>query len=174
MDIEWEELQAAILSRDPERLHYLDRETGEVVSVSGSGEPDGAEGEDSDDAEDQERLRGEIENDPDRFVEIEPVPHSDRVEWMAAYAQTVGDPGLCAQLRRALEGHQPEREFDRLLRAQPEWRARWIGFHDARAQEVIDGWVEENDVESDTPPPWKLKPARRKPKKKRKLSQEQA
>lgn len=174
MDVEWEDLQAAFLSTRTDQEHYLDRETGEVVSLSESegdeddveeneeGEEDaGGAGEDEEDT-----LRAELENDPDRFVEIAPVPMSDLSEWMNAFIQTVKSKDLIKQLTESMNGYHPDRDFDRNLRKFPAERGRWLGFLESQVQEIIEGWIEENDIESETPPPWKVKASRRRPSKK--------
>jgi hypothetical protein len=177
VDVEWEDLQLAFLSTRTDEEYYLDRETGEVVSFSEEdedGEEEEAE-EEEDEAEDEgaaaddgdaeEKLRLEFENDPDRFVEVTPVATADRVEWMTAFTATVKVKELVKELTRAANGDRPERDFDRLLRKIPAERGRWLGFLEAQVQEIIEGWIEENDIESETPPPWKPKAPRRRPKK---------
>lgn len=165
MDIDWEELQATFLSTRRDREYLLDREQGEVVSLpeTEDGEEDGGEEVERDEGE--ENLRLEMENDPDRFVEISPIPISDQIEWMSAFLQTMKEKDLAKELTQALNSAQPEKSFDRILRKKPTERARWLGFFEAQVQEIIDGWIEENDVESDTPPPWKVKAPRHRPKK---------
>jgi len=170
VDIDWDDLQAAFLSMRADREYYLDRETGEVLSIS---EDDEDEAEADDDGEeegeegcDEEGLREEIESDPDRYVLLSPVPLPDLVEWMNSFILTVKGKELTAPLQKAANGQQPDREFDRALRKNPTERLRWIGFLEMQVQEIIDGWVEENDLESDTPAPWKVKAPRRRPPKK--------
>ena len=165
MDIEWEDLQAAFLSTRTDREFYLDRETGEVVSLSDSEdeEEDRDEEDEAVEENEEETLREEMESDPDRFILVTPVSISDLVEWMLTFVHTVTVKDLANQLLQAQNGHHPDREFDRVLRQNPAERALWIGFLETQVQEIIDGWTEENDVESDTPPPWKQKVARRRP-----------
>ena len=170
MDVEWEDLQAAFLSTRTDQEHYLDRESGEVVSLSETEdegdevEEDGEEEGDEDEGE--EALRAEFENDPDRFVEITPVPMSDLAEWMNAFIQTVKQKELVKVLTESMNGYHPDRDFDRNLRKFPAERGRWLGFLESQVQEIIEGWIEENDVESESPPPWKVKAPRRRPSKK--------
>jgi len=172
VDVEWEDLQAAFLSTRTDKEYYLDRETGEVVSFNESDDDDEGDeaegGEDTGDGGDEveEALRLEFENDPDRFVEISPVAMPDLAEWMNAFILTVKVKDLAAKLPEAVNGHHPDRDFDRMLRKHPIERARWIGFLETQVQEIIAGWVEENDVESETPPPWKPKAGRLRPPKK--------
>jgi len=163
VEVEWEDLQEAFLSTRMDREYFLDRETGEVVSLAGSDEDLEEREEES---EDEENLRAEFENDPDRFVEVTPFPASDRLEWMTSFIQTVKVKDLHARLPEALNSNNPEREFDRILRNHPAERGRWISFMESQAQEIIEGWLEENDIESDTPPPWRPR-LRRRPSKKR-------
>jgi hypothetical protein len=167
VDIDWDDLQAAFLSMRTDREYYLDRETGEVLSISEDDEgEDEPEAEDGEEGADEECLREEIDSDPDRYVLLSPVPISDLVEWMNSFIQTVKGKELTAPLQKAANSHQPDREFDRALRKNPIERLRWIGFLETQVQETIDGWIEENDLESDTPPPWKVKAVRRRPPKK--------
>jgi hypothetical protein len=172
VDVEWEDLLAAFLSTRTNEESYLDRETGEVISLSesededeGDREGDGVEGDGFAGGE-EENIREEMENDPDRFILVSPVPQNDRVEWMGAFVQTVKAKELSRQLLQAARSHNPEREFERVLRKDLPERARWIGFLESQVQEIIEGWIEENDVESEMPPPWKLKVPRRRASKK--------
>jgi hypothetical protein len=176
VDVEWEYLQAAFLSTRTDREYYLDRETGEVVEFTegddedleeeeGAEEGEGDSEEDDEGDDEEEDLRAEFENDPDRFVEISPVPMADLNEWMSAFAATVKVKELVKQLVAAANGDHPDREFDRILRRVPAERGRWLGFLETQVQEIVDGWIEENDIESETPPPWK-KATRRRPSKK--------
>ncbi len=165
MDVEWEDLQAAFLSTRSDREFFLDRETGEVVSLAATDDDEEENEEES--SEDEENIRLEFENDPDRFAEITPIAISDRLEWMNSFIPTVKVQELQDQLPQALSGLRPDRDFDRILRKYPAERGRWIVFMENQAQEIIDGWIEENDIESDTPPPWKPKGRRRPPKKPR-------
>jgi len=171
VDIDWDDLQAAFLSMRTDREYYLDRETGEVLSISedddGEEEPEEDDENDGDEeGSDEEGLREEIDSDPDRYVLLSPVPLSDLVEWMNSFILSVKGKDLTAPLQKAANGHQPDREFERALRKNPTERLRWIGFLETQVQEIIDGWIEENDLESDTPPPWKVKVVRRRPPKK--------
>ncbi len=171
MDIDWDDLQAAFLSTRTDREYYLDRDTGEVLSISEEkGADDGSEADeeegDGEDPSEEESLREEIESDPDRYVLVSPVQISDLVEWMSTFVQTVKGKDLTGPLHQAANGHHPDREFDRVLRKVPTERLRWIGFLETQVQEIIDGWVEENDLESDSPAPWKVKVVRRRPPKK--------
>jgi len=174
VDIEWEDLQQAFLSTRTDREYYLDRDSGEVISISESEdeEDEGFEAGNEQDGEedagesDEERLREEMESEPDRFCQITPVPMSDRVEWMASFTQTVKVKELLGPLNKAVNGEHPDRDFDRALRKDPAERARWLGFLEGQVQEIIEGWTEENDIESETPPPWKVKVVRRRSQKK--------
>jgi hypothetical protein len=173
VDVEWEDLQAAFLSTRTDREYFLDRESGEVVSLSESEDEDleeeeeeeAEEGEEEGDQE-EEDLRAEFENDPDRFVEISPIPLGDLVEWMNGFIITVKSKDFAKSLAGAVNGHHPDRDFDRVLRKVPAERGRWLGFLESQVQEIIDGWIEENDIESETPPPWKPKTVRRRSSKK--------
>jgi len=88
------------------------------------------------------------------------------VLWTAPGRGTRNVPACAQDASRVANGQQPDREFDRALRKNPTERLRWIGFLETQVQEIIDGWVEENDLESDTPAPWKVKAPRRRPPKK--------
>ncbi len=170
MDVEWEDLQSAFLSTRTDREYFLDRETGEVVSLTEDEDDEDDEEEDEEEEyedgnDEEENLRLEIDNDPDRFVEISPVPLGDLVEWMNSFVPTVKLKDLTTQLTQAAAGHHPDRDFDRVLRKNPAERGRWLGFLEAQVSEIIEGWIEENDIESETPPLWRPKTARRRPKK---------
>lgn len=156
MEIDWEDLQAVFLSKRTDREYYLDRDSGEVVSLA-----EGADQEDGGEAD--EALREEMEEDSDRFVQITPLSLAAQAEWMTAFVQTVKEKQLAARLLAAAGTRRPDWEFDRVLVKDLGERARWIRYLDIRVQEVIDGWLEENDVETDAPPPWRQKLVKRRP-----------
>lgn len=163
--------------------YYLDLATGKVVSVTDGAferlerlyEEDGApEGQEPTppaellaraDLMDWEGDAGELElaaavEDRERY---RPVPISEaRTDWsdMADYATTVEDPGLRAQLQRALDGPRPFRRFKDVLAGDRRTEQRWFAWRNARLRQLpgahlsVEGVRARDPVELRRPALW--------------------
>ncbi|MBI4583973.1 MAG: hypothetical protein HY717_08115 [Planctomycetes bacterium] len=159
MEIDWDDLLECFLGGDGDFEHYFDRDTGEVVSLS--------EEEEEDEDEEEEELRELIEDEPDRFVEVLPIDDSDRKECLEKFIASVKEKGLkelSSQLVHTLQIPNTFRAAERLLSSHPEEKRKWRQLQEKLAQEAIAAWIEENDIEADNPPPWKVKAHRKRPK----------
>ncbi len=133
----WSDLEFAFTWRMDEGGHYLDLETGEVVTVTASEE----------DELGQEEIDAGIEEG--RFVWIDPIESPVQFRWMEEFVDTVKSRQLRDRLAAALSGRQPFRRFKDELVDAPSQRERWFLFQRDRVREAIQEWMEENGVELD-------------------------
>jgi hypothetical protein len=128
---------------DHEMENYLDLATGEVFPVF-------------DDFSEETEDRARIEEDPDRYLPIEPVPSHEGFRWMEDFAREQESDKVRRDLLRALERRRPFRSFKDELMSYPETRSEWFIYEEKRLLDHAREWLsaEGVDVEIvDIPPP---------------------
>jgi hypothetical protein len=167
-------LEDAFETDSAEMHYYLDTETGEVLRV-----PDEFRDalEDLRQAADPEAKTEDLLRDsglPDwqrqavaeaarveehygtRVVEVPQGEARAGFQDMAAYAATVQEPQLRAELERALQGRGAFRRFRDVLGSDLRARERWFEFKRNRLREHVTGWLASLDIEpvwQEPPPP---------------------
>lgn len=127
MRIDLSDLCSALEDHSYESRWYLDRTTGELVTVFEFDERD-------------ERL------DERDLMFIEPLPSHDAYEDLADFTARVSDPKAHDLLHRAIEGRGAFRRFKDTLFDFPELRKVWFEFHDARMRRRALQWLLEEKV----------------------------
>jgi len=117
----------------PEMQHFLDRQTGEVLTVF----------EDMDE-EDAELL----DADPDRFLLIEPAPSYVGYEVMSDFVDTLPEGKVPRELTSALQQRRPFRRFKDVLLNYPTVREDWFRFHEQAFMKIIREWLDDHGVEA--------------------------
>ena len=116
-----------------EMQHFLDCQTGEVLTVF----------EDMDE-EDAELL----DADPDRFLFIEPVPSYVGYEVMSDFVDTLPEGKVPRELTRALQQRRPFRRLKDVLLNYPAVREDWFRFHEQAFMKIIQEWLHDHGVEA--------------------------
>lgn len=119
----------------PEMQHFLDLQTGEVLLLI-------------EDAVDDEEERERLEDEPERFLRIDPVPSYIGFEIMSDFVETLSEGELQRQLDRALRKSRPFRRFKDVLYDYPAAQEDWYRFHEQAFIKIIQEWLEENGVEA--------------------------
>jgi len=114
--------------------HFVDRQTGEVLSLL----------EEDMDEEDLERLDAE----PDRYLLIEPVPSWVSYEVMSDFVGTLPEGKARRELVRALQQRHPFRRFKDVLLNYPAVREDWFRFHEQSFVKIIQAWLDDHGVEA--------------------------
>ena len=114
--------------------HFVDRQTGEVLSLL----------EEDMDEEDLERLDAE----PDRYLLIEPVPSWVSYEVMSDFVETLPEGKARRELVRALQQRHPFRRFKDVLLNYPAVREDWFRFHEQSFVKIIQAWLDDHGVEA--------------------------
>jgi Uncharacterised protein family (UPF0158) len=115
LTIDLEELTWALNARDPlgESSHWLNIESGTILSLIGP---------DADDEADEDPR------DDDRWLFIEPIESSEAFRVMEDFVDQCGNDRLARALGRALRQRKPFSRFKDALAARPAQREAWFAF----------------------------------------------
>jgi hypothetical protein len=139
--IDWDALETAVERNAPENDSFLDRRTGEVVSVV-AGDPEAPS------------LKRRIAENIGSFVRVEPASSREQYRWMERFVASVADGPLRERLIISIDGKGAFRRFKDVLVAYPAERERWFSYRADLLHWHIHSWLEENGIVSAEPPPW--------------------
>jgi len=135
LNIDLDELCEAMEDSSYEHEYYLDLETGEILFIS-----------EYMDDEETEKLKGQIDEDFDRYERIPKAESHEGYQDMVDFIATVEDEHLCELLEVAINGKGAFRRFKDVLLNYPEERERWFQFKDKRMEERALEWLEDIEV----------------------------
>jgi hypothetical protein len=143
LTIDLEELTWALNSRDPlgECSHWLNIESGTILSLIGP---------DADDEADEDPR------DDDRWLFIEPIESSKAFRVMEDFVDQCGDDRLARALGQALRQRKPFRRFKDALAAHPAQREAWFAFERQAMESIARRWCEDHGIS----PRWTARPNR--------------
>jgi len=116
---------------------YLDRHTGEIIRVS-----------DDDVTGEEEELRGRVEADPDRWIEIEPLPSSDGFTVMENFIGALPESEDKRTLERAISYKKPFSNFKQALSGMPDIRKQWFELEEKSTQKAAEIWLKAQGLEA--------------------------
>lgn len=131
--LDWWALELAFGHVAPGHHAFLDRETGEVVTI-------------------QEELPGSraviqrIHDGGERFVKIEPVASRDQHRWMVRFIASVEDAALRERLAAAVAQPGAFRCFKEALQTATAERDRWFAHRKQLLRVHIERWLADNDL----------------------------
>ncbi len=143
MIIDWDELHSVFTLSSDMMTNYLDLETGKVLMVSEM-DPDCSE-----------VSEEELDEHPERYLDVETQHSGEAYEWMAEFAESVDDRELFNRLDRALNRSKPFRRFKDVLADYPKQLEEWFAFEDQMIKRTIEEWVSDAGLKPENPPPWK-------------------
>ena len=117
IDTNW--LLEALEENDSLVHHYLDTQTGEIRRVNEMLES----------MEEQEDLSQQMEQDPERWIAIDPVPSREGFRTMERFVADIPEGEDRRTLEKALAWQKPFSNFRQALRDMPELRDKWYIFH---------------------------------------------
>lgn len=138
IDLGW--LTMALEDNSLEHRHYLDLQTGNVILVS-------------DYSEDPEADEAEIEENPDRYLFIEPLEGGEGFRVMEDFVDSLPEGEARRDLMRVLGRAKPFRNFKEALRDWPELREKWFVFHNERLEARAREWLAGHQIEPVPAPP---------------------
>ncbi len=121
---------------------YLDRKTGEVVPLATF-----------DDLEEEETLRYQMDEEPERFVFIEPVPASAALRAIRDFLDTVSDEQQRRELESTLNDSPPFHRYRDRAMALPEIRERWVSFRNNFYLEQARLWLQGTSINAELTAP---------------------
>jgi uncharacterized damage-inducible protein DinB len=141
LSIDTEMLIMALENHNLEMRHVLDRKTGEIVIV-----PEGG----LEDVDDE--LAAAMEEGPERFEHIEPLPSWQGYQIMADFVASLAESEAKRDLEGALQRRRPFRNFKEALSAYPDFRDQWFRFHEEAMRVFAEAWLRECGIEADLRP----------------------
>lgn len=152
--VDWDELETAFDNKREDLVYYLDLVTGQVV-LEGEGE-EGAFENDEDLLEDGADGEQPARKETTRLY-IDPPNVEDEIDWMLDFADRsdAAPAEVLEALRAALDSDEGAEAFREVLRHHATERDRWFLYRSERLHEVVDAWIDANQIHCADPPPWK-------------------
>jgi len=142
IQIDWSGLEHSFENHAPDVRSYLDRVSGEVVTLS--------------DAHEDDPALLQIQARPDQFLFIEPIPSREQYRMMEEFIETVPEGPLRALLSDAIVGKGAFRRFKDAVGRYPDERKRWFAFRDILLRQFILDWIKGNHIKLASMPDWNL------------------
>ncbi len=137
IDTEW--LLEALDDNDPLVEHYLDTQTGDILRIN---EMIGI-------MEEQEELYKQMEQDPERWVTIDPISSRDGFRIMEAFVADLPDSENKRMLEKVLTWKKPFSNFRQALQDMPEIREKWFAFHHECMLRAAREWLQNSDINAE-------------------------
>lgn len=125
--VDWWTLELAFGHVVPGHHAYLDRTTGEVVTLH-------------EELPEATAVQLRISADPQRYIRLEPVSSRDQHRWMARFIATLADPSLRTRLTAAISQSGAFKNFKEVLQTVPEERDRWFAYRKQMLRVHIERW----------------------------------
>lgn len=111
-----------------ESNHYLDLETGEVITVS--------------DLDNDEGVSDKIDEEPERYKAIPTISSWEAYRYMEDFIYTLEDEKLKNELSHAIKGKGAFSRFKNVLAKNPEEQIMWYDFHNRISKQKAIEWLE--------------------------------
>jgi hypothetical protein len=95
----------------------------------------------------QNQLREELEQQPDRFVSIDPIDINVQLGWMNEFVAELSDPGLQQIFGVALASDRPIAGFTRAVRTDPRLARMWQRRRVEKVRAEIEQWSEAHGLD---------------------------
>ena len=139
LKINMDELIFALEDQSYETEHFLDLKTGETVMLV-----------DSDFIDEDDDLRESIENEPERYLFIDPVNSGESYQIMEDFLNQLScNDEVISDLQNALYHSKSFKRFKDALSNYPEIREDWFKFHNQEMKETAKRWLEYNDIDAE-------------------------
>lgn len=139
--IDWDALETAVERNAPDTDSFLDRDSGQVVTVV-LGDPEAPV------------LKRRIADHIASFIRIEPASSREQYRWMERFVLSVADPQLRERLIISIDGKGAFRRFKDVLLAYPAERERWFSYRAELLHWHIHNWLIEGGIAAEALPPW--------------------
>jgi hypothetical protein len=144
------DLWRAFVDWDPRMLRFYDKNAGKALMIPRESVPF--------EPMRYRDLRRRLEQEPESFIEINPVEMPTQLAWMREYAERVTDADLRSLLKEALDSKKPLKLFTDMLRANPPQLALWHRELGLKVRREVERWrdsaaaEEQIDIERRQPP----------------------
>ena len=144
-----------------EMHQYLDTKSGEIVFVTEFEMPE------------EDELKESMEEEPERYVYIEPIDSSASFRVMEDFVEQLEDGEMKEELSEALRRRRPFRQFKDTMYRYPDIKEEWFRYHDQRMKDVARRWLEEHNIDAELLPLPGERRAKERKRKKNILSEKQ-
>ncbi|MCD6393542.1 MAG: hypothetical protein J7M40_08540 [Planctomycetes bacterium] len=135
--IDLNELVFVLEWHSDETASYLDVETGQIVQVSDL----------FDDAD--ERLREQIEENPERYRYIEPIDSHEGFRMMSRFVDSLPEGEAQKVLAKSLQRRSPFRNFKDDLYEFGDVQKQWYKFHNEQLVQAAKEWLEAEEIDAE-------------------------
>lgn len=139
--VKWDNVEVAFERNSPDLHSYIDRDMGDVLVAV-------------DDQPEDEEVRQQIAENPERYVKIDPASSREQYRWMERFVLTVEEQGLRDRLLISIDGKGAFRRFKDVLLSFPQERERWFNYRSDLLHHHINEWFESKGLDPDPPSPW--------------------
>lgn len=118
--------------------YFLDKKTGKIISIN-----------EYDIVDEDEEIKKDIENDPTRFLLVEPISSNRGFRIMEEFVESLPDGEAKMILCKALSWKKPFSNFKDALCDYPDIRKQWFEFHDKVLGALATEWLKDNKVDAE-------------------------
>lgn len=90
-----------------------------------------------------------VENNPDRFIFINPINSRESFTIMEDFASTILNDLIKNTLSTALSKRKPFRNFKDELNHLPEIQKEWYKYHEIEMEKIAYDWLKDNDINAE-------------------------
>ncbi|MCD4785629.1 MAG: UPF0158 family protein [Candidatus Eremiobacteraeota bacterium] len=149
LELDFQDLECAMELQQDEMTHYLDKQTGEIITIMDDISRY-AEEEDIDHLQDWEKrdveLARKIESNWGNYIHVENVSSREGYRIMVGFAHTVKDENFQEKLFIALDGRGAFRRFKDVLYFNEDERQRFFKYHSESIKQIAEDWLESEDI----------------------------
>ncbi len=121
--IDMPNLLKALDEQDPGKRHFIDRQTGKILSVTVSDMPS------------LEKMQKMLKAEPQRYSAVPRQEARDNFAELEEFVEPIKDMALKNQLKKALSSHAPFREFRDVIDRRFTDKRNWEAFHTKKLEE---------------------------------------
>ena len=125
------------------RTGYLYLETGDILTIFENF---------YDEDEEQQVIIDQIENNPSRYITIEPIGSRESFLIMERFVATLPEGEERNLLNKALSWKKPFSNFKNAISDMPDIREKWFNFKDRQLRILAREWLEANDINAELVP----------------------
>lgn len=132
VEISWEDLLGAFTSGQLDKINYLDRLTGEILSVTSS--------------TDNSEVRQQLKDNGERFLEIPPFDYRSERQIVTEFIAQTSDMELKSLLGSLLSGRKPFGKAEDIISFFPREEELFELLKDRFLSNRLKTWMEENNL----------------------------
>lgn len=132
VEISWEDLLGAFTSGQLDKINYLDRLTGEILSVTSSS--------------DNSEVRQQLKDNGERFLEIPPFDYRSERQIVTEFIAQTSDMELKNLLGSLLSGRKPFGKAEDIISFFPREEELFELLKDRFLSNRLKTWMEENNL----------------------------